>query len=122
MKKKIVLGIMLIAGITLLAFTTKKHITAPLPGSLVLAVPFSPQAPTDHWDRNEDCEETSITMANAFLTGNTTNELPASAALEAINNLKKWEQANLGYNANTGAEATTKMAEGAFGLKIKRID
>ncbi len=92
-----------------------------IPINFVLAVPFSAQAPTDNWSRNEDCEETSITMANAFLTGTTEDRLPATAAQNAIDNLKKWEQANLGYNQNTGADATTKMAEGAFGLNITQI-
>jgi hypothetical protein len=92
-----------------------------IPANLVLQVPFSPQAPTNNWDRNEDCEETSVTMANAYLTGSTEDRLPAAAAQEAINNLKTWEQAHLGYNANTGADATTQMAEGAFGLNIRQI-
>ncbi len=92
-----------------------------LPETFILAVPFSTQAPTNNWDRNEDCEETSITMANAFLTNTHQDKLPAAAAQEAINNLKKWENANLGYNANTGADATTKMAEGAVGLKILQL-
>lgn len=92
-----------------------------IPSSLILQVPFSAQAPTNNWSRNEDCEETSITMANAFVGGNIQDKLPAAAAQNAINNLKIWEQANLGYNANTGADATTKMAEGAFGLKITQI-
>jgi hypothetical protein len=60
-------------------------------------------------------------MANAFLTGTTEDRLPAAAAQNAINNLKAWEQTNLGYNANTGVDATTKMAEGAFGLTITQI-
>ncbi len=93
-----------------------------LPETTILPIPFSTQAPNNNWDRNEDCEETSVTMANAFLTGNTLDKLPASAAQEAINNLKKWEQENLGYNTDTGVGATTKMAEGAFGLKIKQIN
>jgi hypothetical protein len=91
------------------------------PPTLILQVPFSPQAPTDKWDRNEDCEETSITMANAFLSGNTQNELPASEAQKAIDNLKIWENANLGYNIDTGSAATTRMAEGAFAMKVKQI-
>jgi len=92
-----------------------------MPAAIVLQVPFSAQAPTNNWSRNEDCEETSITMANAFLTGTTEDKLPAAAAQNAINNLKTWGQANLGYNANTGADATTKMAQGAFGLTITQI-
>jgi hypothetical protein len=90
--------------------------------ALNLPVPFSPQAPNQNWDRNEDCEETSITMANAFLTGNHIAELPASAAQESINILKLWEGQNIGYNANTGTEATKAMAEGAFGLKVNVVE
>ena len=61
-------------------------------------------------------------MANAFLTGSTEDKLPAAAAQEAINNLKKWEEANLGYNEDTGANATAKMAVGAFGLNVKQME
>ncbi len=89
--------------------------------SVVLPVPFTSQAPNNNWDRNEDCEETSITMANAYLTGTIEDKLPPAAALQAINTLKAWEQANIGYNANTGADATAQMAEGAFGLKVTQI-
>ncbi|MFA6252654.1 MAG: C39 family peptidase [Patescibacteria group bacterium] len=92
-----------------------------IPNSFVLQVPFSAQAPTDNWSRNEDCEETSLAMVDTFLKGNTQDNITASPAQTAIDNLKKWEQANLGYNADTGASATTKMAEGALGLKIKQI-
>lgn len=92
-----------------------------LPAGIILAVPFSAQAPTNNWARNEDCEETSITMANAYLTASTEDKLPTGAAQEAINNLKKWEGDNLGYNKDTGVDASSKMAEGAFGLKIRQI-
>lgn len=109
----------LLAGTSLFIF--KVVIPQTVAARVILQVPFSAQAPTNNWSRNEDCEETSITMANAFLTGSTEDRLPAPAAQQAIDNLKKWEQANLGYNANTGADATTKMAEGAFGLKIRQI-
>jgi hypothetical protein len=84
-------------------------------------VPFTAQAPTNLWDRNEDCEEASITMATAFLNGQTQDKISASDALKAINQLKNWEEVNIGYNANTGADATTAMATGAFGLKVKQI-
>lgn len=122
-KKYLTFGIIafLILGVALFtkqSFTSENKTTA---DKLILQVPFSKQAPTDKWDRNEDCEETSVTMANAFLTGNTVNELPADQALEAINNLKNWENANLGFNKDTGAMATTRMAEGAFGLKVNQI-
>lgn len=60
-------------------------------------------------------------MANAFLSGTTENEVPAGEAQKAINNLKIWEKGNLNYNANTGADATTNMAQGAFALKVQQI-
>ena len=118
---------MLYAGIGVVVLTIallylfKGTVQKPLPETFILAVPFTPQAPTNNWNRNEDCEETSITMANAFLNGEQEDRMPAPLAQAAIDNLKKWEQANLGYNANTGADATQKMAEGAFSLKIRQI-
>jgi hypothetical protein len=113
------LAFVLLAGAGLYVFkiVTPKSI----PKTVVLQVPFSAQAPTDNWSRNEDCEETSIAMVYAFLIGNIENKLPEVATQEAIDNLKKWEQTNLGYNADTGADATTKMAESALGLKIRQI-
>ena len=119
MNKPVVGGVIVLVVIGLAAtfIISAKNKAKTLPKTLILQVPFSAQAPTDKWDRNEDCEETSITMANAYLTGTTEDKIPAPAAQEAINNLKKWEQANLGYNADTGAGATTRMAEGAFGLR-----
>ena len=93
---------------------------ATIPPTVILQVPFSTQAPNNNWNRNEDCEETSITMANAFLTGSKEDKLPTDAAQNSINNLKTWEQNNLGYNQNTGIDATTKMAAGAFGLTINQ--
>lgn len=89
--------------------------------SVILHVPFTAQAPTNNWARNEDCEETSIVMANAYLDGQTEDRLPASLAQKAINELKAWENANIGYNANTGADATMQMARGAFGLTVSQI-
>lgn len=113
-----IIFVILGAGVLLLF---KESAPAVIPAVIILPVPFSAQAPSNNWSRNEDCEETSITMANAFLTGTTADKLAADEAQKAINNLKIWEQANLGYNANTGADATTKMAEGAFGLKVTQI-
>ncbi len=116
-----VLGVIVLFAIGLSVFKSPLIQKKDIPHTSILQVPFSPQAPTDNWNRNEDCEETSIMMANAFLTGNKGNVVPARDAQEAINNLKKWEQANLGYNIDTGADATTRMAEGAFGLNVKQI-
>jgi hypothetical protein len=109
-----------IAGLVIAAFLFKDQMVSK-PRSLVLQIPFSSQAPNGNWDNNEDCEETSIIMANAFLSGNTENVLSAALVAEAIENLKKWEQENLGYNKDTGADATALMAEQVYGLKIRQI-
>lgn len=92
-----------------------------VPASLVLQVPFTAQAPNDNWDRNEDCEEASIAMAKAYLDGQTQDRMSDQDAQNAINQLKNWEQVNIGYNADTGADATTQMARGAFGLTVAHI-
>ncbi len=109
-----VLALIIIGGVLMIKSTR-------VPASVQLSIPFTPQAPTDHWDRNEDCEEASLTMANAYLDGQTQDRVPVGDALNAINQLKAWENANIGYNMNTGAEATSLMAQGAFGLNVKQI-
>src|SRR3989339_2289148 len=93
----------------------------PLPETLVLAVPFTDQAPTGRWDRNEDCEETSIAMAHAYFEGNREDKLTIALAQEYISKLRNWEAANIGYNADTGAYATSSMAEGTFGMTVRQI-
>jgi len=90
-------------------------------GTMILQVPFTSQAPYNNWENNEDCEETSIVMANAYLSDNTANTISAAEASEAIENIKKWEQENLGYNKDTGADATQRVAEVVYGLKVKQI-
>lgn len=109
----ILLGLVVVGAIV--------FVNRPLPATLLLAVPFTDQAPTGKWDRNEDCEEASIAMAQAYLTGDTEDRLPSVGAQTYISKLRAWEQANIGYNANTGAYATSSMAEGAFGITVRQI-
>ncbi len=120
----IVLGIiMLIAiGVILHHYSPDSGTSANEPQTFSLPVPYTTQAPTEDWAGNEDCEEASIVMANAYLTGNTSETLPAADAAKAINDLVTWEQQNFGYNANTGAEQTAKIAEGVDHLKTQIID
>ena len=113
-----VIGLILL-GLTFAIFS---HYFRPsVPYAVILPVPFTTQAPNGNWNRNEDCEETSITMANAFLNGQSEDHMPALDAQKAINALKSWEQINAGYNANTGADATMQMAQGAFGILVTQI-
>ncbi len=105
-------------GFYVFKFVNSKNI----PATFILPVPFSAQAPTNDWSRNEDCEETSLAMVNAFLNGNTKENISAIPTQATIDNLKIWEEKNLGYNADTGAKTTTRMAQDALGLKIKQIE
>lgn len=93
-----------------------------LPVVHILQVPFTSQAPTSNWINNQDCEEASLTMANTYLNGQTHNVINAHDAIRAIAQLNNWEKVNLGYNLDTGAEDTKKLAEGAFAMKVKLID
>jgi hypothetical protein len=126
MDKKSFLGIeigtiaLVVLAVIIFALFSNYHRPA-RPFSVLLPIPFTSQAPNGNWDRNEDCEETSITMVMAFLNGQTGNTISPADAQKSINLLKDWENANIGYNQDTGAEATTRMAEGAFGLKVSQI-
>ena len=116
------IGVLVGAVLLFIIFAAASHFHKPkLPFAVILQVPFTSQAPTGNWDRNEDCEETSIVMATAFLNGQTGDRMPAGDAQKAIIQLKAWENINQGYNDDTGADATTKMAEGAFGLHVTQI-
>ena len=92
------------------------------PQTFSLPVPYTTQAPSGDWFGNEDCEEASVTMANAYLTGNTSTVLPVADASKAINDLVSWEQQNFGYNANTGAEQTAKFAQSVDKLHTEIVD
>lgn len=118
-----VVTIVVLTLIALVVTNIQPKITAivKIPATLSLPVPFSVQAPDGNWERNEDCEETSITMANAYLNGITQDELAPEVAQASIDKLRAWEKANIGYNANTGATVTSNMAAGTFGLKVRQI-
>lgn len=95
-----------------------------LPKTVLLNVPFTPQAPTANWDElhNEACEEASVLMAGAYFGGNTNNTLPAAEAESEINRLVQWEQDNYGYYLDTTSSETAKMAEEVYGLNSKLIE
>lgn len=60
-------------------------------------------------------------MANAYLHGQTQNRMSVRDAVNAIRQLNSWEKINFGYNLDTGAVDTAKLAEGAFGMKARLI-
>lgn len=91
------------------------------PAVLNLPIPFTSQAPTGNWDQvhNEDCEEATSLMANAYLTGNTGAVLPAGQVDTEMNNLNNWEDSHLGYHLDTTAAETAQMIQGYYGLQAK---
>ncbi len=91
------------------------------PPTLRLEVPFSPQAPTGLWEGNENCEETSLIMAKAYLDGNREKTLPALQTQQKIDELNAWEDANFGHHKDSGANETMIIAEKVFGLSVRQI-
>lgn len=119
-KQEIILAVVILGLAAAVIFVMGKLSPAPL--AVILQVPFSSQAPSGNWESNEDCEETSLVMVNEFLSGNTQNVLPQNLAQAAIDDLKKWEQENLGYHQDTSAEVTARLASTFYNLQINQID
>ncbi len=115
---EILLAIVVLA---LIFYGVSEARTKSVPDSFSLDIPFTPQAPFGNWAGNENCEETSLTMANAYLNGDTRKELPATEAQQQIQRALDWENENLGHNADTGADETAKMAKEVFNLKSTKI-
>lgn len=95
-----------------------------LPKTLVLKVPFTPQAPTGNWDQlhNEACEEASSLMAGLYFGGDTNNTIPAGQVEAEISKLVNWENQTYGYSLDTTSAETAKMVEQVYGLKTKLLD
>ncbi len=94
-----------------------------LPKTLLLKVPFTPQAPTANWDQlhNEACEEASSLMAGLYFAGDTDSTIPPEQAESEISKLTQWEQDNFGYSLDTDSPETAKMIEANYNLKTKLL-
>jgi len=86
-----------------------------------LAVPFTPQAPHANWDYpyQEACEEASLIMVNAYLTG--AGAFTPDEADRQILALVAWEEERFGYYKDTDAEEVVAMAKEYFGFKNSRV-
>lgn len=84
------------------------------PALFSLPVPFTTQAPDGVWENNANCEEASALMANAYLTGDTQDEIPPHEAKPSLDDLVSWEQSNLGYSIDTGASEIGEMIKTYF--------
>lgn len=93
----------------------------PLPSSLLIKVPFTPQAPTANWDElhNEACEEASIIMANAYFMQ--IKSLPPEAVEREIAKLTAWQNENYGYHLSVDTEEVAKMAREVYKLKTEVV-
>ena len=87
----------------------------------MIAVPFSPQAPTGNWDavHEEMCEEVTIIMAHAWVNGIALS--PAFTEGE-IQKLVAWENKNFGTYIDTSARQTAQMAQAIYGLHTSIVD
>ncbi|QQS23110.1 C39 family peptidase [bacterium] len=94
----------------------------PIPPTLALDVPFTPQAPTANWDElhNEACEEASAIMAYAYF--NDIASLPASYVETKISELTQWQTDNYGYYLSINNSEMVKMLREAFDLKAELVD
>ncbi len=92
-----------------------------LPATLLLPVPFTPQAPTGNWDtiHNEDCEEASAIMANAYYNGPDDVKLNTDYVEGQLTKLTDWEMQTYGYNLDINSEQTAEMIQANYGLHTK---
>ena len=103
--------------------TPEKSTETPIPQSLFLPAPFTPQAPTANWDElhNEACEEAGAIMANAYFASSTETSLPANEVEAQIAELTAWQDKTLGYHLDTTSAETARMIESVFGLKTELL-
>jgi len=89
--------------------------------SLLIPVPFTPQAPTANWDtlHNEACEEASAIMAHAYFEGMKDSTLDPSFVEEEIAKLTEWETNAFGYYLDINTKETARLLEEFYNLKTK---
>lgn len=109
-----------------------------LKSSILLPVPFTPQAPTGNWDKihNEDCEEASVIMAAVYfgvlspsspIEGRMPNGQERLSKLDPVfveqqlTKLTDWEMASFGYNLDINSEEVVKMITANYSLQTKII-
>lgn len=98
---------------------SKSQAEKPLSPSLLIKVPFTPQAPTANWDElhNEACEEASVIMAQAYFKQ--IKNLPPEVVEDEITKLTSWQTENYGYHLSITTDEVAKMIEGVYTLKTE---
>jgi hypothetical protein len=94
-----------------------------LPTSLLLPVPFTPQAPTANWDElhNEACEEAVAIMAHEYFSGNTSATLQPSFVEKEISIITDWFTKRFGYYLDTTSNETAEMIRELYDLNTNLI-
>ncbi len=92
--------------------------------SLLLPVPFTPQAPTANWDElhNEACEEAGAIMANAYYSSSTEATLKPAYVENEITKLTLWQDKTFGYHLDTTIAETSQMIREVYGLQTKLVE
>lgn len=92
----------------------------PIPYSIRLPVPFSPQAPSANWDalHEESCEEMSLLLVHHYLEGTGLTREEAEAELQA---LTAWE-AEHGYSQDVTVSELGNIAEEYFGYHTRIME
>lgn len=112
----------------------------PIPSTLFLPVPFTPQAPLANWDtlHNEGCEEASAIMAASYFDilnpllekegwllpdgKSQGGNLPPDFVENQITLLTQWQDDHFGFHLDATSAETAEMMEQVYGLKTRLID
>lgn len=98
----------------------EKNLTSEIisPKSILLPVPFTPQAPTANWDKlhNEACEEASAIMAYRYFNDDDSSTLSPELVEAEIQKLTDWQQKTFGYHLSINTQETARMIREVYGL------
>ncbi len=97
-----------------------ENIEYQLPSSVLVDVPFSPQAPFGVWDdvHEEACEEMSLIMVKYYLDGNI---LTPAIAEKEIQDMKKFQLKQYGHYKDSSMEELVKIAEEYYGIRDLKV-
>lgn len=94
-----------------------------LPKSHWIVVPYSSQSPDGAWVEpwENACEETTLTMLQAYYQKDERAQIPASEAKASILKIIDWEKSHLGFAKDTGAADTKKIADALYNWDTKIV-
>jgi hypothetical protein len=89
-----------------------------------LSVPFTPQAPEGNWNQpwQDACEESAISMIDAYYGGNTSNTIDPRLAKEAILNAYTIKTHYFGYSLDESAQTMAEWINLFFPWEARVVD